>query len=154
MASSRAEHMDMHDYGDDLKSIRRSVLYRRVSNLGEFNMNPLRAGITLQFREIGMLITQNDNSWNDLINMLEKIQSTRMTKMKRNAFSPIKKLSEMEMSMVYMEWYIKANHSNGGYYNAFNMPSTIPERQSHQLILRHNRRLDQFWNWTVEESDK
>ncbi|GKD21949.1 senescence-associated carboxylesterase 101-like protein, partial [Tanacetum coccineum] len=153
MASSRAEHMDMHDYGDDLKSIRRSVLYRRVSNLGEFNMNPLRAGITLQFSEIGMLITQNNNTWNDLINKIEEKQA-RMMRMKRYTVSPIKKLSQMEISMMYMEWYIKVNHSKGGYYNAYNMASTMPEINSKQIIVTHNRMLDQYWNKTVEEYDK
>ncbi|KAJ0754485.1 hypothetical protein HanPI659440_Chr09g0347361 [Helianthus annuus] len=74
MRSSNTCNLQIYDYTNILSSIRRKVLYR-VFELSESNLNSLRAGITLQLREVCVL---NDIS-NDQIGQMEK-KKTEMTK--------------------------------------------------------------------------
>ncbi|KVH92759.1 Lipase, class 3, partial [Cynara cardunculus var. scolymus] len=151
MASSITENTEI-DYGNHLKSIRRKVLYRGVSKLGEFGLDSLRAGITLQFSEVGHVL---DDNCNDLIGRMEEEQ--RLAKRKSNLRydrTKSKKLNKAKTSMVCMELYMKNERSKGGYYDRFKTPvKSKSEIESYQEIVKNKRILDQYWKETVAENN-
>lgn len=148
MESSDTGNAELCDYGNDLKSMRRNVLYRGVSVLGEVNSNALKEGITLQFKEINVLgIIPNS-----LIGKMEDKQ-TRMIKSRKNKFEPTKTLNEMKISLTFMEWYMKTSKVKGGYYDGYKNPRSREEIEKQQLILRHKRKLTQYWEKIVKEKN-
>ncbi|XP_076954243.1 senescence-associated carboxylesterase 101-like [Bidens hawaiensis] len=149
--SSNEGNSQIYDYTNVLSLIRRKVLYRGVSELGEFNLNSLRAGITLQLKEVNVL----NNITNGQIGEMEK-KHTDMIRRKNfvSAYDPSKKLNEMKISLTYMEWYMKTRKSTGGYYDSYKNPRTKDEIESTQKIVLHQGRLNQYWKKTVEEKDK
>ncbi|MFS7970660.1 putative carboxylesterase [Helianthus anomalus] len=152
MKSLNDDNSQVYDYTNVLSSIRRKVLYRGVSELGEFNLNPLRAGITLQLKEVDVL----SDITNDEIAKMEKKQ-TDMIRRKNtvSAYDPSKKLNDMKISLTYMEWYMKTRKQNGtGYYDGYKNPETREEVVSQQEILKHQRDLTNYWKKTVEEKDR
>ncbi|KAI3726048.1 hypothetical protein L1987_65845 [Smallanthus sonchifolius] len=134
---------------DSILSIRRKVLYCGDSELGEFNLNSLRAGITLQLKEVGVL----DVISNDQIGEMEEKQKV-LTRSKKKAYEPTKKLNEMKISLTYMEWHMKKNKLKGGYYDSYKNPKTQDEIKSQQEILKRQRFLNQYWKDTVEEKER
>lgn len=142
----------MHDYTNDLGLIRRKILYRGASKFGEFNLNPLTAGIVLQFQEIGLL---KDDSQDLIAKTKEKRAKMIKTKRMVNAYEPTKKLNEMKISLTYMEWYMKGQRSRGGYYDSFKNAETktIEDIRSQQEIIRNQRILSQYWKKTIEEKE-
>ncbi|GJU17463.1 hypothetical protein Tco_1145429 [Tanacetum coccineum] len=100
--------MELCDYENDLKLMRRNVLYRGVSPLSEIKSDSLKAGITLQFKEINVLGIIPNN-----LNGKMKEKQTRMIKSKKNKFEPTKTLNEMKISLTYMEWYMKSSKAKG-----------------------------------------
>ncbi|KAI3784761.1 hypothetical protein L1987_43866 [Smallanthus sonchifolius] len=149
MKSSDEGNLQIYDYTNVLSSIRRKVLYRGVSELGELNLNLLRAGITLQLKEVGVL----DVISNDQIGEMEEKQKV-LTRSKKKAYEPTKKLNEMKISLTYMEWYMKKNKLKGGYYDSYKNPKTQDEIKSQQEILKRQRFLNQYWKDTVEEKER
>ncbi|KAI3670046.1 hypothetical protein L6452_41633 [Arctium lappa] len=151
MASSRGENTEIPDYGNHLKSIRRKALYRGVSESGEFNpnsnSNPLRAGITWQFKQLEVPDSNN------LIEKTEKKQAKTIEK-KKNVYESTKKLNDMKISLTYMEWYMKTKRSTGGYYDSFKKPRTQKEIISQHEIVKHQRILNKYWKELVEEKNQ
>lgn len=152
IASSNGGNTQMHDYTNDLGLIRRKILYRGASKFGEFNLNPLTAGIVLQFQEIGLL---KDDSQDLIAKTKEKRAKMIKTKRMVNAYEPTKKLNEMKISLTYMEWYMKGQRSRGGYYDSFKNAETktIEDIRSQQEIIRNQRILSQYWKKTIEEKE-
>ncbi|KAK9067265.1 hypothetical protein SSX86_014591 [Deinandra increscens subsp. villosa] len=150
MKLSNAGNLQVYDYTNVLSSMRKKVMYRGVSELGEFNLNPLRAGITLQLREVGVL----DDISNDQIGEMEKKQ-TDMIRRKNatNAYDPTKKLNDMKISLTYMEWYMKTRKPEGGYYDSYKNAKSKDEIQKKQEMMKHHRTLNQYWNKFVHEKD-
>ncbi|XP_024978308.1 senescence-associated carboxylesterase 101-like [Cynara cardunculus var. scolymus] len=148
MASSRHGNMEVPDYENHLTAIRRKALYRGVSEFGQFNLNPLRAGITWQFKEVGML----DEIPNNLIERMEDKQ-TRAIKSKKHTYEPTKKLNDMKISLTFMEWYMKTWKPKRGYYDTYKNPETIKEKDSNNGIELHRLRLNQYWQKFVTEKD-
>ncbi|GJZ82249.1 senescence-associated carboxylesterase 101-like protein [Tanacetum coccineum] len=146
MASSNAGNMEMHNYDNDLKSIRRKVLYRGVSELGEFNLNSLRAGITMQFKEVDVLVSSN------LIMEGEKKQE-KMIRLKRNVYEPTKKLNDSKIDLTYMEWYMKIRKSKGGYYDSYTNALGKDEIMSKTEAVKRKGRLNKYWVKIVEENN-
>ncbi|KAI3670047.1 hypothetical protein L6452_41634 [Arctium lappa] len=152
--SSITENTEIPDYGNHLKSIQTKLLYRGVSELGKFDSNSLRAGITLQFNEVDHV--RDDNS-NDPIAKIEKerIEANRKHRMS-SLYDPTKtkKLNDAKISMVCMELYMKNGRSKGGYYDTFKTPAkTKHEIESHQEIVKNKRILNQYWTENVEEKN-
>ncbi|KAI7732801.1 hypothetical protein M8C21_029404 [Ambrosia artemisiifolia] len=154
MKLSNQGNMQIYGYTNVLSSIRRKVLYCGVSEFGGFNLNSLRAGITFQLKEAGVL---NDIS-NDQIGIMEKKQ-IKMIKSKNieNVIEPTKKLNNMKISLTYMEWYMKKKKLNGtGYYDSYKNDKNDKSRDemvSHHEIVKHHRFLNQYWKKIVEEKD-
>ncbi|GJW05387.1 senescence-associated carboxylesterase 101-like protein, partial [Tanacetum coccineum] len=146
MASSNAGNMEMHNYDNDLKSIRRKVLCRGVSELGEFNLNSLRAGITMQFKEVDVLVSSN------LIMEGEKKQE-KMIRLKRNVYEPTKKLNDSKIDLTYMEWYMKNRKSKGGYYDSYTNALGKDEIMSKTEAVKRKGRLNKYWVKIVEENN-
>ncbi|KAI3784760.1 hypothetical protein L1987_43865 [Smallanthus sonchifolius] len=148
-SSNAAGNNQICDYKNVLSSIRKKALYRGVSALGEFNLNLLRAGITLQLKEVGVL----DHISNDQIEKMEKKQIDMIkSKNEANSYDHIKKLNEMKISLTYMEWYMKTRKRNGGYYDVYKAEARV-ENASKQEIVTHQRRLNQYWKKIVREKD-
>ncbi|KAM0033644.1 putative carboxylesterase [Helianthus debilis subsp. tardiflorus] len=150
MKSSNDDNSQVYDYTNVLSSIRRKVLYRGVSELGEFNLNPLRAGITLQLKEVDVL----SDITNDEIEKMEKKQKDIIKrKSAMNAYDPTKKLNDMKISLTYMEWYMKTRKSEGGYYDSYKNATSTSDIEKQQLMTKHQRILNQYWKKVVEEKD-
>ncbi|KAJ0817081.1 putative carboxylesterase [Helianthus annuus] len=142
MKSSNDDNTQVYDYTNVLSSIRRKVLYRGVSELGEFNLNPLRAGITLQLKEVGVL----SDITNDEIGKMEKKQTDMIKRMSAmSAYDPTKKLNDMKISLTYMEWYMKTRKSEGGYYDSYKNATSTSDIEKQQLMTKHQRILNQYW---------
>ncbi|GKC83018.1 senescence-associated carboxylesterase 101-like protein [Tanacetum coccineum] len=148
MESSDAGNMELCDYENDLKSMRRNMMYRGVSALGEVNSDCLKEGTTLQFKEINVLGIIPNN----LIGEVEE-KRRKMIKSKKNKFEPTKTLNEMKISLTYMEWYMKSSKAKGGYYDGYKNPQSREEIEKQQLILRHKRKLTQYWEKIVKEKN-
>ncbi|KAD4584964.1 hypothetical protein E3N88_22565 [Mikania micrantha] len=147
MKSLNAGESHVYDYTNILSSMRRKVLYRGDSELGEFNLNPLRAGIALRLREIGVS--------NAEIGIMEEKQIKMIKDMKRkNAYDDSKKLNDMKISLTYMEWYMKARREEGGYYDSYKNAISKEELEKKNTIIIHQRRLNKHWEKVVEEKDK
>ncbi|KAL8231559.1 hypothetical protein R6Q57_001337 [Mikania cordata] len=148
MKSSNAGNLQVYDYTNVLCSIKRKVLYRGDSELGEFNLNPLRAGITTQLREIGVL---NDIS-NAEIGKMEKKQKEMIRKKKmKNAYDPAKKLNDLKISLTYLEWYMKTRRDEGGYYDSYKNAKSKDEMEKKNMMVKHQRLLNQYWEKVVKE---
>ncbi|KAI7727387.1 hypothetical protein M8C21_009493 [Ambrosia artemisiifolia] len=143
--------MQIYDYMNVLNSIRRKVLYRGVSELGESNSNLLRAGITLQLKEVGVL---NDIRIDQIGKMEKKHTDMFRKKNVASAYDPTKKLNDMKINLTYMEWYMKGQKSKGGYYDAYKNAKTREEIVTQQEILKRQRDLTKYWKKTVEEKDR
>ncbi|KAI7732804.1 hypothetical protein M8C21_029407 [Ambrosia artemisiifolia] len=142
-------NMQIYDYMNVLSSLRRKVLYRGVSELSESNSNLLRAGITLQLKEVGML---NDIT-NEEVGEMEK--QTKLNIRKKSPYEPTKKLNEMKISLTYMEWYMTGQkRKDSGYYDGYKYPKTREEIVGQQEILKHQGRLNQYWKDIVVEKDR
>ncbi|KAK1432816.1 hypothetical protein QVD17_09717 [Tagetes erecta] len=128
-------------YDRILSYMRDKMLYRGAFELGEFNMNLLREGITLQLNEVCVL---GDIS-NEQIEEMEKKQ-INMSKRKNidNHYKDIERLNESKISMTYMEWYMKTRKTKGGYYDSYKN-TTRDENESKQELEIHKGRLEQYW---------
>ncbi|KAI3768680.1 hypothetical protein L2E82_19510 [Cichorium intybus] len=150
MASSNAGNSQMHDYTNELRLIRKNILYRGVSELSGFNLNPLRAGIASQFQEIGLL---DDTSDHIIAETEEKRLKIIKKKRKDNAYQPMKKLNEMKISLTYMEWHMKMQRMEGGYYDSYKNTASIIQIKKKQEVIKHQRILNQYWKKMVEEKN-
>ncbi|XP_076957963.1 senescence-associated carboxylesterase 101-like [Bidens hawaiensis] len=149
MKTSNEGNLKIYDYTNVLRLIRRKALYHGVSELSEFNLNSLRAGITMQLREIAVL----DYIPNDQIEEMENKQ-IEIIERKNNAYEPTKELNEMKIKLTYMEWYMKARKKKGGYYDVYKNDDTRDEIMSRKAILTIKGHLNQYWEKTVEDKDK
>nr|XP_043615706.1 senescence-associated carboxylesterase 101-like [Erigeron canadensis] len=141
-----------HDYKSELILIQEKVLYRGVSDIGEFGFNSLKAGITLQLMEVGLVDTQSNNR-NVLIEKIEAKQA-RIIHKRRNVYEPKRKLNDMKISMVCMERYKKSSKPTMGYYDSYKNPRSKDEIERQQVILMHQRKLNQYWKNLVEEKER
>ncbi|KAL9997386.1 putative carboxylesterase [Helianthus debilis subsp. tardiflorus] len=152
MASSRSGSnpgisRQMHDYENDLHSIRSNVLYRGACEVaGELDSNALREGITLQFREIGALDISND-----LIKKLMEGEHEKMRK-RMNTKWLEGNLNKRKIKMAKMELFISSRRSRWGYYDCFKSgPMTIDELSGHNEIINSHESLNQYWDAFVKE---
>ncbi|XP_022014633.2 senescence-associated carboxylesterase 101 [Helianthus annuus] len=152
MASSRSGSnpgisRQMHDYENDLRSIRSNVLYRGACEVaGELDSNALREGITLQFREIGALDISND--------LIEKLMEGEHEKMRKrmNTKRLEGNLNKRKIKMAKMELFISSRRSRRGYYDRFKSgPMTIDELSGHNEIINSHESLNQYWDEFVKE---
>ncbi|KAI3676040.1 hypothetical protein L1987_85636 [Smallanthus sonchifolius] len=97
-----------------LNLMRRNVLYR--GELGEFNLNSTREGIKLPLKEVGVL---NDISGDQIEKMEKKQIDMIIGKNEVNAYDSTKKLNDMKISLIYIEWYMNTRKPKGGYYDLY-----------------------------------
>ncbi|XP_076931994.1 senescence-associated carboxylesterase 101-like [Bidens hawaiensis] len=144
-------NLQIYDYANVWSSVRKKVLYRGLSEPNEFNLNSLRAGITLQLKEAGVLNDITD----DEIGEMEKKQTKMITRKKMvNANVATKKLNDTKICLTYMEWYMKTRKTQGGYYDAYKNPTNDIEKRSCQEVRKIRGTLNAFWKKTVEEKDQ
>ncbi|KAI3776938.1 hypothetical protein L1987_46730 [Smallanthus sonchifolius] len=139
----------MYDYKNELSSIGSQVLSRGVCEFDEFNSNVLRAGITLQFSEVGVL----DKISNDLIEKLMEGKCEKMKKKSLDTYSDEKKLIKRKIKMAYMEWFISSTRSRVGYYDCFKSGPTKEENPGYQEIIKSHVILNQYWENFVKEKE-
>ncbi|MFS7917213.1 putative carboxylesterase [Helianthus anomalus] len=149
MKLRNAGNLQIYDYKNVLGSIRRKLLYRGISGSDESNLNLLRAGITFQLKEVGVL----DDVTSDEIGRMEK-KRIEMIKRKnaQQAYDHSKKLNDMKTSLTYIEWYMKVARMNVGYYDMHKYSKTVLEIETQQLVMKHQRFLNNYWKKTVEEN--
>ncbi|KAK1432817.1 hypothetical protein QVD17_09718 [Tagetes erecta] len=146
--NANAGNLQIYDYNNVLSLMRRKILYRGDSELGELDMSLLRAGITLQLKDVGVL---GDIS-NEQVMEIEK--QSKLIRRRKNPYEPTKKLNEMKISLTYMEWYMKKKKLENGYYDGYKNSRTKDEIKSQSEILKNKRKLSKYWKDIVEEKDK
>ncbi|VVB14528.1 unnamed protein product [Arabis nemorensis] len=74
---------------------------------------------------------------------------------KKLRFDSFKKLNEMKISMVYMEWYKKKSKKvKIGYYDRFKSQSASPTSEFDIEIKKRKTELNDYWESIVEEVEK
>ncbi|XP_076916906.1 senescence-associated carboxylesterase 101-like [Bidens hawaiensis] len=146
-----AGNLRIYDYANVLRSIRRKVLYRGISESNKFNLNPLRKGITLQLKEAGVLNHTEDYEIEEMEKkQIEMIRRKNMV----NAYMPVKMLNDVKISLTYMEWYMRTMRKKGGYYDAYKDITRNHMKITHQEIAIHHGRLVIYWRKLVEEKNR
>ncbi|XP_076950539.1 senescence-associated carboxylesterase 101-like [Bidens hawaiensis] len=152
MASSRSRSdprssRPMHDYMNELSLVRSKIFHRGVicELPNEVNSNSLKAGITLQFRDIGIFDMSPD-----LINKLVEGKREKMTK-SMGTLSDEKKLNKMKIDMAFMELFISSMRSGAGYYDCYKSDPKREEKSFHYQIIESHGRLNQYWEEFVKK---
>ncbi|KAJ8549906.1 hypothetical protein K7X08_033613 [Anisodus acutangulus] len=142
------------DYGQILERFKHKVICKGTSQLSDFRVNQLQAGINLQLEAIG-IGGQHTSNMSFLRNKMERRVEASFIK-KRNAFDPGKKLNKMKEAMAYLEWYKKVTLNEGGYYDSFKFSGSRSkdEVKSREEIVKHHRALTKYWKTTVDEVEK
>ncbi|KAK1432814.1 hypothetical protein QVD17_09715 [Tagetes erecta] len=151
LPDANAGELQVYDYKNVLSSMRRKILYRGADpELGESDMSLLRAGITLQLKEISVL---GDIS-NEQIGKTEKKQINMIkSKNAKSAYDPSKKLNDMKISLTFMEWYMKDRKQKNGYYDSYRYAITRDEIEKKQTIVFHHVQLNVYWKKFIEEKN-
>lgn len=139
-------------YGHVLERLKRGAIYQGISELGIRNGSPLRTGIVIQIKAIKVGRTQQRHESGDINSLVTKVEKRAedLVACRRNVFEPKKKLNDMKINMMYLEWYKKNSESHGGYYYAFRH---IPSKSREEIVKRKNI-LKQYWDKKVDEAEK
>ncbi|KAF5961743.1 hypothetical protein HYC85_002952 [Camellia sinensis] len=137
------EGLQIIDYGHVLKRLKHGAIYQGISKLGIWNGSPLRTGIVIQIEAIKVGRTQQRHENGDINSLVTKVEKRAedLVARRRNVFDPKKKLNDMKINMIYLEWYKKVSESRGGYYDAFR---NIPSKNREEIVKRKNI-LTQYW---------
>uniref|UniRef100_A0A5B7BW51 EDS1 EP domain-containing protein n=1 Tax=Davidia involucrata TaxID=16924 RepID=A0A5B7BW51_DAVIN len=136
------------DYRGILEYLKHKAIYRGISELGEWLINPLRAGISIQLESVGVKKSQ-DSGINDIIIKIEE-RVEKFLAQKRTAFDPSKKLNDRKINMTYLEWYKKVSKDHGGYYDSYKNVLS----KSRANIVKQQRILTHYWKEMVAEAEK
>lgn len=154
MASSRSRSnpcnsIRMHDYINELSLVRSKVFHCGViyEFSDELDSNSLKAGTTLQFRDIGMFEMSND-----LINKLAEGKREKMRK-SMDIYSDEKKLNKRKIDMAFMEWFISSMRSGAGYYDCYKSDPKREENSFHNQITESHGKLNQYWEEFVKAKE-
>lgn len=144
----------LFDYGQTLERLKHRVICKGTSQLCEYRVDQLQAGINLQLEIIG-IGGQHTSNMSFLRNNMEKRVEASFLK-KRNTFDPGKKLNKMKEAMTWLEWYRKLTLNEGGYYDSFKFSGSRSrdEVKSRQEIVKHHRTLTKYWKIMVAEVKK
>ncbi|XP_055805162.1 senescence-associated carboxylesterase 101-like [Solanum dulcamara] len=155
--NSNSPHQDngfLHfDYEQVLEHLKHRVICKGTSQLCDFIVNQLQAGINLQLEAIR--IGQHRSNMSSLRNKVKERVEESFSK-KRNAFDPGKKLNKMKEAMAWLECYKKVTLNEGGYYDSFKCSGSRSRDavKSRQEIVKHQRTLTKYWKIMVAEVEK
>lgn len=143
------------DYGRTLENLKCRVLCKKESSHLDTS-SPFEAGIIMQLEAIGINGVQRENGIRDsfITNVKKRVEKFQLHK--RNAFDPTKKLNDIKIDMIYLEWYKKVMIDHGGYYDGFKykLPKTIDGIRSGEEIVKRKRMLNQYWKNMVIQVEK
>lgn len=141
-------------YEQILERLKRRVICKGTSQLCDFSVNQLQAGINLQLEAIGIGGQHTSNMSFLRKNMEKRVEASFLKK--RNAFDPGKKLNKMKEAMAWLEWYKKVTLNEGGYYDSFKLSGSGSRDavKSRQEIVKHHRTLTKYWKIMVAEVEK
>ncbi|KAL3576212.1 hypothetical protein D5086_021495 [Populus alba] len=147
-----AEEMGIDDYSGIVKRLKSRLILREDSQLGRPVLPPLRLGIILQLKAIGVDITaeqQQNNSINDLISELESHENRRAQQMK--SIDGIEKLNRVKIKMAYLEWYKKDCKAKGiGYYDSYKNLNSFSDND----VTKFKKLLTNYWRKLVEDAER
>lgn len=148
-----AEEMGIDDYCGIVKRLKSRLILREDSQLGRPVLPPLRLGIILQLKAIGVDITaeqqQQNNSINDLISELESHENRRAQQMK--SIDGIEKLNRVKIKMAYLEWYKKDCKAKGiGYYDSYKNLNSFSDND----VTKFKKLLTNYWRKLVEDAER
>nr|XP_004233337.1 senescence-associated carboxylesterase 101 isoform X2 [Solanum lycopersicum] len=152
-----SQHQDNHslafDYEQVLERLKHRVILKGASQLFQFSVDQLQAGIDLQLEAIG--IGGQTSNMNSIRTKVKKRVEESFAK-KRNAFDPGKKLNKMKEAMTWLEWYKKVTLKEGGYYDSYKRSEYRGRDavKSRQEIVKHQRVLTKYWKTMVAEAEK
>lgn len=141
-------------YEQILERLKRRLICKGTSQLCDFSVNQLQAGINLQLEAIGIGGQHTSNMSFLRKNMEKRVEASFLKK--RNAFDPGKKLNKMKEAMAWLEWYKKVTLNEGGYYDSFKLSGSGSRDavKSRQEIVKHHRTLTKYWKIMVAEVEK
>ncbi|XP_016510827.1 senescence-associated carboxylesterase 101-like isoform X1 [Nicotiana tabacum] len=142
------------NYGPILECLKHRVICKGTSQLSDFGVSQLQAGIILQLEAIGIGGQQQTSNMSFLRSMEERVKASFVKK--TNAFDPGKKLSKIKEDMAYLEWYKKATLNEGGYYICFKERGSGSRDvvKSREEIVKRHRILTKYWKRMVAEVEK
>ncbi|XP_016497053.1 senescence-associated carboxylesterase 101 [Nicotiana tabacum] len=143
------------NYGPILECLKHRVICKGTSQLSDFGVNQLQAGIIQQLEAIGIGGQwQQTSNMSFLRNMENRVEASFAKKM--NAFDPGKKLKKIKEDMTYLEWYKKGTLNEGGYYICFKerRSGSRDVVKSREEIVKRHRILTKYWKRMVAEVEK
>ncbi|XP_044506072.1 senescence-associated carboxylesterase 101 isoform X2 [Mangifera indica] len=140
------------DYENLVKDLMSYVPIKRLSQVVEFNMDTLQAGIRLQLEAIGVTSIQNSGD-RELVAEMERREKDCLLK-KKIAYDPSKELNDIKLHMAKLEWYKKtcASASNKlGYYDSYKRRGSSRRDMD---VVTFKKHLDKYWEKMVAEAEK
>ncbi|KAI8029069.1 GPI ethanolamine phosphate transferase 1 [Camellia lanceoleosa] len=100
------EGLQIIDYGHVLERLKHGAIYQGISKLGIWNGSPPQTGIVIQIEAIKVGRTQQRHENGDINSLVTKVEKRAedLVARRRNVFDPKKKLNDMKISMIYLEW--------------------------------------------------
>ncbi|CAL2250414.1 unnamed protein product [Prunus armeniaca] len=140
------------DYGQLLERLKLKAFCKDVFELAESDRVPLKASIITQLAAIfGVPQSQALQQQQPNINILKKKMETHEYKLamqKTKASNAAKKLNDMKMNMVQLEWYKKDSKGREiGYYDMYKNK----RNRSDVSVEEFKKKLSNYWEDSVEE---
>ncbi|XP_016649281.1 PREDICTED: senescence-associated carboxylesterase 101-like [Prunus mume] len=140
------------DYGQLLERLKLKAFCKDVFELAESDRVPLKASIITQLAAIfGVPQSQALQQQQPNINILKKMMETHEYKLaiqKTKISNAAKKLNDMKVNMVYLEWYKKDSKGREiGYYDMYKNK----RNRSDFNVQEFKKKLSNYWQDAVEE---
>ncbi|PQP96717.1 senescence-associated carboxylesterase 101 [Prunus yedoensis var. nudiflora] len=140
------------DYGQLLEPLKHKAFCKDVFELAESDRVPLKASIITQLAAIfgvpqSQALQQQQPYINILIKNMEK-HEYKLAIQKTKTSNAAKKLNDIKVSMVYLEWYKKDSKSREiGYYDMYKNK----RYRSDINVEEYKKKLSNYWQDSVEE---
>ncbi|BFG26811.1 hypothetical protein CerSpe_130850 [Prunus speciosa] len=140
------------DYGQLLERLKLKAFCKDVFELAESDRVPLKASIITQLAAIfgvpqSQALQQQQPYINNLIKNMEKHEYKLAIQKTKNS-NAAKKLNDIKVSMVYLEWYKKDSKSREiGYYDMYK----IKRNRSDINVEEFKKKLSNYWQDSVED---
>ncbi|KAK6796956.1 hypothetical protein RDI58_004657 [Solanum bulbocastanum] len=124
-----------------LELLKHRVIFKEISQLCDFRVDQLQAGIDLQLEAIR-------------IGGQKRVEESFSKK--NNAFDPGKKLNKMKEAMAWLEWYMKVTLNEGGYVDSYKCSDFRgwDAVKSRQEVAKYQRVLNKYWKAKVAEVEE
>ncbi|XP_015879236.1 senescence-associated carboxylesterase 101-like isoform X2 [Ziziphus jujuba] len=133
------------DYGPVVENLYHRTFCKGATELVDWAKQPFEVGIIRQLQAIGVAQPQQQNI--DIINLIKR---EKQLVSKTKLFDPSKKLNDMKIYMVYLEWYKKlSKNDKTGYYDSYKEKKGTCEFN----VEVFKKELTNYWKDMVKEAE-